>query len=69
MGSKIYSVQNSGNRTFQILEQEYGTAVGTNGFKVALDGANRAQFVKSGSSISLILESSQYGVEVTNSNL
>ena len=67
--STIYSVQNSGNRTFQILDQDSGTAIGANGFKVALDGANRAQFVKSGSNISLILESPSYGVEVTSDNL
>ena len=67
--SNIYSVQNSGNRTFQIVDQDSGTAIGTNGFKVALDGANRAQFVKSGSNISLILESPSYGVEVTSDNL
>lgn len=67
--SMIYSVQNSGNRTFQIVDQDSGTAIGTNGFKVALDGANRAQFVKSGSNISLILESPSYGVEVTSDNL
>lgn len=67
--SSIYSVQNSGNRTFQIVDQDSGTAIGSNGFKVALDGANRAQFVKSGSNISLILESPSYGVEVTSDNL
>ena len=67
--STIYSVQNSGNRTFQILDQDSGTAIGANGFKVALDGANRAQFVKSGSNISLILESPSYGIEVTSDNL
>ena len=67
--SQIYSVQNSENRTYQILDQDSGTAVGANGFKVALDGANRAQFTKTESSVSLILESSQYGVEVTQDNL
>ena len=58
-----------GKVTFQIAEQAQGVSIGSNGFKVALDGVNKAQFTKTSTTSSFILETQLYGIEINSSNL